>query len=390
MRAWVDDTLAEAEDKPAGAIPAWVDFSTHEIGPDREVYTSQITMMMNAACQLTGDDQFLRPLQGYLEREYHRWPQVLNMASPDLRRAIGPGEWDELLLAEADERVQLIAEDSFFQRGLYYDELPCILGWMIDGDVDYLEAACFNAWRNNERAYPIYTEVDAHKDRVYPWARYALPWMYCGGNALDGRGSAPWPTIAVSWEAGYDFAALVREFEPDRLRVTAWNFGEAREVGMRPWGLRPGSWRLSIDGSEPREVQVERGGTVPVSMPAQGRAELTLELADASDWTPRRPDLALSATEGARVEDGMLTVIVHNIGAEDAPACTATLTAGGAVVVETQVPTIAAPLDFQPKTAEVRFELPEGAAGEMTVRVDAEAAVPEITEVNNAMTIQAN
>ncbi|MFP4248741.1 MAG: LamG-like jellyroll fold domain-containing protein [Armatimonadota bacterium] len=388
MQAWVEDSLVEAEDKPAGVIPAWVDFETHQIGPDRETYISQLSMMMNAAYQHTGDEWFLQPLQGYLEREYDRWPQVLNMAAVDLRRAIGDGPWDELLLAGADARHQRIQDDEFFQRGLYYDELPGVLGWMITGDVGYLEAVCLNAWRNNERALPIYTEVDAHKDRVYPWARYVLPWMYCGGNALNDRGSAPWPTIAVSWDAEYDFAALVREWEPDHLRITAWNFGDAGDVGMKPWGLQPGTWRLTVGDAEAREVQIERGIAVPIVLAKQAEVEITLDLVEADNWSPLRPDLALSSTEGARVEDGTLTVIAHNIGSRQTPACAATLSADGEVIAEAQVPTIPAPLDFQPKIAEVSFDLPAGATGEMTVMLDAEGAIAEITEVNNAMAVE--
>ncbi|NLO06005.1 MAG: hypothetical protein GX131_09300 [candidate division WS1 bacterium] len=387
MEAWVEDTMAETAGKPAGVIPPWVAFEDHEIGPEQDVYTSEIVMMMNAAYQLTGDTRFIEPLVGYLEREYPRWTQVLNMAAPDLRRAIGEGTWDSLLIAGADERAQRIANDDFFQRGIYYEEIPGIVGWQVTGDLDYLEATAMNAWRNNERAYPIYTKADAHKDRVYPWARYLLPWVYCGGNALNGRGSAPWPTLAVSWDAGYDFAALVREYQPERLEVTAWNFGDAREIGMRPWGLQAGTWRLTVGSAEPREVQIERGRRVPLNLPATGEVEILLELVQAAEWSPNRPDLALSATEGARIADGRVTVVVHNIGSVEAPASVATLSRNGEVIAEAQVPAIAAPLDFQPKTAEVSFELPAEATGEMVVTLDAAGALPEITKLNNSLTV---
>ncbi|MFW6156220.1 MAG: CARDB domain-containing protein, partial [Armatimonadota bacterium] len=123
-------------------------------------------------------------------------------------------------------------------------------------------------------------------------------------------------------------------------------------------------------------------------MPARGEVEITLELLEADDWSPERPDVALSATEGARVEDGTLTVIVHNIGALQSPECSATLSAGGEVIAEAQVPAIEPPLDFEPKTAEVAFDLPDGATGEMTVTIDAENAIDEITELNNSIIIE--
>ena len=92
MDAWVDDCARETPEKPAGLIPSWIDFETDELGPDQGVYASELTMMMNAAYQLTGDETFLQPLVGYLEREHQRWPQVLNMAAADLRRAHGPAK----------------------------------------------------------------------------------------------------------------------------------------------------------------------------------------------------------------------------------------------------------------------------------------------------------
>ena len=179
----------------------------------------------------------------------------------------------------------------------------------------------------------------------------------------------------------------MREYQPERLEVTAWNFGDAREIGMRPWGLQAGTWRLTVGSAEPREVQIERGRRVPLNLPATGEVEILLELVQAAEWSPNRPDLALSATEGARIADGRVTVVVHNIGSVEAPASVATLSRNGEVIAEAQVPAIAAPLDFQPKTAEVSFELPAEATGEMVVTLDAAGALPEITKLNNSLTV---
>ncbi len=392
MDAWVEDSMRETPEKPAGLIPSWIDFQTDELGPDRGVYASQLTMMMNAAYQLTGDEKYLQPLLSYLERKHERWPQYLNMAGADLRRDLGAGDYDELMLAVADERMQSIADDSFFQRGMYYTELPPVLGWLVTGDTKYLEATALNAYRNNWRGRRMYTIVDAHKDRVYPWGRYLLPWMYCGGNALDGRGSGPWPTIAVSWErAGYDFAALVHEAKPDSLRLTAYNFADARTVLMRVWRLVPGPYRLTtqpaVGEAATQEVELHRGARVPLSLPARAGLQVSLELLGTGDWSPERPDLALSRLEGASVEDGKLTVIVHNVGSRDAPACKAALYAADQLLGEAEVPAIEAPLDFVPRTAEVSFKLAGNVTGDLRVVVDPSDEVAEIAEENNALDV---
>ncbi len=392
MDAWVEDTMRETADKPAGLIPSWIDFETDELGPDRGVYPAEITMMMNAAYQLTGDEKYLQPLVGYLERRHARWPQYLNMAAADLRRDLGPGDYDELMLAAADERMQTIADDTFFQRGMYYTELPGVLGWLITGDMKYLEATALNAYRNNWRGRRMYTVIDAHKDRVYPWGRYLLPWMYCGGNALDGRGSAPWPTIAVSWEkAGYDFAALVHEAKRDSLRLTAYNFGEERVVVMRVWRLASGRYRVTVQPPNAeamvKELHLCRGDPVLLGLPERAAAQVSLEMLNEGDWSPERPDLALSALEGAKVEEGKVTVIVHNVGSKDAPVCKAALYGAEKMIAEAEVPAIEAPLDFVPRRAEVTFDLPGDAAGNLRVVVDPTGEIAEIAEDNNHLAL---
>ncbi|MCD6362118.1 MAG: hypothetical protein J7M38_14770 [Armatimonadetes bacterium] len=390
--AWVEDTARETDDKPAGRIPSWVDFATDTLGADKGVYASQLTMMMNAAYQLTGDEKYLEPLLGYLRAGNPRWPQYLNMAAADLRRDLGPGGYDEVMRAWSDERIADLRAGEFFQRGMYYQELPCVLGWMITGDGSYLETAARHCWRCNRCGRNIYTVEDPHKDRVYPWGKSFLPWMYCGGAALNRRGSGPYPTVRVSWvDTGYDFAALVHEDARDHLCLTAYNFTGEREVGMRIWNMAPGVYEVTVTprGGEPRTrpVELRRGEVVRFELPAESWAEVELTLSAPGDWSPTRPDLALSRTEGVSVEGGVATVIVHNIGSVDAPACVAALMRGDERISEVEVPALPAPLDLRPSTVEVRLEMPRAPAEDLRVVIDTDDEVPEVTEVNNSLSV---
>lgn len=392
VRAWVEDTERETPDKPAGRIPSWVDFATDTPGPDQEVYPSEITMMMSAAYQITGDASYLQPLLGYLQAAHPRWPHYLNMAAADLRRDLGPGQYDALMRAWADERAASLQAGEFFQRGMYNQELPCVLGWMISGEDRYLQVAARNAWRSNRYGRNIYTGEDPHKDRVYPWGGNFLPWMYCGGAAINRRGSGPYPTVRISWvDTGYDFAAQVHEHTRDHLRLTAYNFAATREVGMCIWEMAPGTYQVTVTprGGEAstRLAELQRGEVVRFELPAQSWAEVELRLVAPSDWSPQRADLALSPTEGVRVEQGVAVVRVHNIGSVDAPACLAALMLGNERMAQAQVPALPAPLDLAPSTVEVRLPLPSARAHGLRVVIDPEEKVPEITRLNNALSV---
>lgn len=392
--AWVADSMRETEEKPAGCIPSWIDSRTGALGADRGVYPSEITMMMMAAYQLTGDHSHLQPLRSYLRAQHPRWPQYLNMAAADLRRDLGPGGYDKALLRYADQHYQKLAEGYFFQRGLYYQELPGVLGWLLTGEIRHLEMAAFHAWRCNHHGRNIYTVEDPHKDRVYPWGGSVLPWMYCGGNALNRRGSGPYPTVRVSWaDTGYDFAALMRDQTRTRLRLTAYNFSAARDVGMTVWNMQPGAYTLTVTplGGAPAvwQVTLVRGETVRFALPDRSWAEVELELVEPSDWSPLRADLAVSMTEGIRLEGDVAVVTVHNVGSRAAPACKAALLHNGKPVSEVTVPALEAPLDFVPRTVQIRFDLPaETVSGALTVAIDTDDTVAEITERNNTMTIE--
>ncbi len=57
------------------------------------------------------------------------------------------------------------------------------------------------------------------------------------------------------------------------------------------------------------------------------------------------------------------------------------------MIAEAEVPAIEAPLDFVPRRAEVTFDLPGDAAGNLRVVVDPTGEIAEITEDNNHLAL---
>jgi len=213
--------------------------------------------------------------------------------------------------------------------------------------------------------------------------------MYLGGNGFTERGNGPWPTLAFSWEeTDGEVASVVHRHEPDRLELSAYNFGPERTAQMRLWSLQPGTYRLQVGGGSATEVSLLRGTRLPVPLPAGKETKIALQRIQPGDWSPRRADLALSRAAGGTASDGLLRFTVHNVGSLDAPASKAYLLQNRRVVATTEIPPIPAPLDFQPRRVEATFAVaPETLSGTFQIALDPEGRLSEITRENNLLEV---
>ncbi|NPV45497.1 MAG: hypothetical protein HPY69_00960 [Armatimonadetes bacterium] len=245
-----------------------------------------------------------------------------------------------------------------------------------------------------QRFWPMYTTAEVFTDRIFLDRLERATTCYTGGFATRNKYNH---THAVSWEGfGTDYAAFVLEARSDRFRALLYNFRDEPAVGQaRFWTLSHGRYRVTLgpDGDDDgradslaREevAEVARATALPVVLPSRQVVVLELTQEEELDDIRLRPDLAV-ATRELRVADGPVVGIVHNIGGGDAPAFRVTLLdAGGQVRATADVGLLAAPVDLEPKRAEFRLTLPEGDTGGWRVVVDAEHAVPELYEGNNA------
>ena len=87
------------------------------------------------------------------------------------------------------------------------------------------------------------------------------------------------------------------------------------------------------------------------------------------------------------LRDGALTVKVHSLGAVASPETAIVCKdRSGRIVASATIPALEAPLDLQPRTADVILRLPRNTdVTGGTVQIDPEQKLEEITKRNNAV-----
>jgi hypothetical protein len=101
-----------------------------------------------------------------------------------------------------------------------------------------------------------------------------------------------------------------------------------------------------------------------------------------------RPDLGIDR-EDVKMTKGGMEVTVHSLGAVDAPpAAVVVRDRAGNIVAKTRTPMLKAPSDLVPKKATVTLRLPASAdLSGGTVTIESSGKVPEITQLNNRVTL---
>ena len=221
-----------------------------------------------------------------------------------------------------------------------------------------------------------------------------------GGVALVRN--ALYPGHVVSWRfaapaSEQSVALLLPDATPTGFKVIACNVSNASVVAtMTGWNVDPGSWEITqgpdTDGDDTAEQTVtrtapfERTRSLDFTLPPRTTTILTLKLKTPGPpyWT--RPDLGLDRADVARTPAG-LRVRLHSLGSVAAPASTLALRdATGTTIATAAIPSLPAPIDLHPRTAEVTLALPPGVAlTGATVEIDPDHRLVEITTLNNAV-----
>jgi hypothetical protein len=434
-RSWVEDTLREEGEKPAGALPAAVQFESDALVSGWGV-PSLMYDQFAAAYQVSGDREFLRPFEALLEKREAlgnpKWynHHALNLVS--YRLLSGDSRHDDLLRGLARQRLELCQQDNFFQRGIENSEGEGLLAWVIDRrEEDLLELLQYVA-RNNRRALPIYGPTDPPTDRVYPWGRAVLPVMMLGGRLLDSRASDPFPTAAFLWEnIDPDVVSLVFRHEARSVTFLVHNFkSRTVEAGLRLLRLPEGTYRLALrnfgfrisdcgfaGGSQfairnaqfairmatsatarrpagpltVREVEMRRFTPTRLSLkPGTTYVELAClrersGVAGNGTTVPdyKRPDLAVTLAEPPQA--GRVVAHVHNLGGAPARNVVVHLIGKDGILLATNaLAEIPALTGFDPQMAAVTLAWPGGSrAEEGLLVVDPQNEVDEINESNN-------
>jgi hypothetical protein len=321
---------------------------------------------------LTGDAKYIRPFTELFEKGQDTWPA---------RRFV-----PELWRRGALDTVAQQARESVL-RGHKVTAAIAL------GDKKALCDALKADIAELQRFKTMYTDAEVFTDRVFLDSLTNAALCYTGGFATRNKYNQ---THAASWEGfGTDYAALVLLARRDHFKTLVYNFRSTPMTGkVRLWTLDHGRYRLTLgtdaDGDDkadkaPREETIEVGRATGIALILPPRTVVVLELhqVEKSDDLLSRPDLALSTRE-LHAKDGVLTGVVHNIGAKEAANVTvALIDASGKARERRNLGLLPAPLDLEPKRAPFHFENIGKDLRGWKVVVDPENQVPEIFEENN-------
>ena len=306
--------------------------------------------------------------------------------------------------------------DSLLERtaAITYDDLRPSMGndtrteyqyldWQLTGNRKAVLEALRDSWQRIALLFPMHTWAEQSNDRVAV-SKDLVDRLYLGGT--PGFRNMIYPTHAISWQGfSPDFAAWVLESDYERLKLMAWNFEDAPQVGtIRVYRLRPGVYRVTIgpdadeDGvpdadAQATLVELARNSELQVTLPPGQVTAVSIELQAASkEYYFGRPDLAICPQDTVISEDATeVTVVVHNIGGGDAPKFAVRIIMDGEeTVLDATAGPLEAPADCVPRMLELRWPVPDNLRGrQFWVVVDPDDELGELFEGNNIVELPA-
>jgi hypothetical protein len=262
--------------------------------------------------------------------------------------------------------------------------------------------------------WPIATTTVAYTDRLYAMTYHnntsgSQAMLFGSLTGASTWGFAP-PTVATWFNpdpaAGeLDFAALINDLQPNGLDILLFHYAAApRAFGLRLLRALPrGQYEVRI-GNDANHDDTMDGAPhtiLPLSLVQEGvqlilpalpngvlqKIEIRL-LTPATGLPPALPDPAVEHGDVTFVANGTATVVVHNLGTVPVTGASVELVQNGSVVATAPLPAIAAPLDYQPKTATVNLCCGTFTPGALvTVRVALPPGTLQLNSGNDAVTL---
>jgi hypothetical protein len=276
--------------------------------------------------------------------------------------------------------------------------------WQMSGDTRYLDRLYSAQLEDESNREWINTEGSLWIDRVTDSAgpmfvNTELQRARLGGVALVRNHI--YPGNAVSWR----FAApakpsslgiLVPEATPDHVKIIVYNLDSVPvKTLMTGWEIDPGEWEITqgigrssddmtITASKKWTAEFERSRDVALTFAPRTTTIVELRLVKKGVPYWSRPDLGIDSGD-VKVEGRTMKVMVHSLGAVDAPGAKVILRDRmGKVLASADAAPLKAPLDLYPKTEEVSLQIPLSAqwkGGSVSIVMSGD--VPEITQLNN-------
>ncbi|MGA1981917.1 MAG: LamG-like jellyroll fold domain-containing protein [Acidobacteriaceae bacterium] len=390
----VDGMLAHRKQDASGRYTTRteINFKTDEDLPGGDATPD---FMFEAAYRWTGDKKYLLPFMD-------AGPSALaNISSNGLEMLNVRDTWGKQALAAAGPVSSGGVASTAAASASGSAET---FAWQVSGDTRYLErlyTAQLEAESNREW---INTEGSLWIDRVTDSAgpmfvNTELQRARFGGVALIRNHI--YPGNAVSWRfiapaTPTSLGILVPEETTDHVKIIVYNLDAVPvSTQMTGWEVDPGQWEITqgvqagaedsaLTGVKKWSAEFERSRSIPLTFAPHTTTVVELKLVTKGVPYWSRPDLGISSDD-VKVEGRTMKVIVHSLGAVDAPASKVVLRDhAGKVIATANAGPLKAPLDLSPKTEEVSLALPAGAewkGGSVTIEMSGD--LPEITQMNN-------
>lgn len=350
-----------------------------------------VSQIFWAAYEWTGDKKYLLPLYSVLDPGLHVDLRVLN--ANVLGRLGKTDTWGKQILEHVESLTDTQAGEARpFSPARDDGAMPIntqrYIAWLVSGDKKYLEDLYADEIQTGVQRMYMNTEGHWWSDRVELFSDL-LQRSRMGGMTL--RRNQTFQGNLVSWRfAGSPTEAenvgiLIHDPMPTKFGVEAYNLSSKPiKAKMTGWMITPGTWKMSGKGIRTQTFTFERSTSVDLSFAPHQTAMVNFELVTPEAAPEDRPDIGIGR-EDVAVNGDTMTLTVHSLGHIDAPAGTATLVdAKGKTLASVAIPSIAAPLDLEPKTATVELPMKAGA---VAVRVALDNGAKEITLLNNAVAI---
>jgi acetyl esterase/lipase len=401
---WVAAAMSTQKGKPRGVMPNQVGFDDTVGGPEPSWmgrpglgaggnwpdYLWYLHSLLVGAYSASGDRKYLAPFEetfALLERirAGGRYEKKAD-APPGSELWVYNAIVTNPVFSDAFWMVRELTGDRRYDQFLLQTGRPYVRYRMtLDRNllVEDIETSMTQSFRQR---WPHMTTEGVLTDRIGYNPRTV---SYMTG-ALPEFGYQGFPHHAVTYTGtGRDFAAVVEAATAKELRVVYYSFADRpRQIGLRPWKLEPGARYRVTAGESTRELDLgERAEPITVTAPPRQELTVRIEQISPAPAAAPRADLALTANDIRwNTQTDQVEATIHNVGSADAHNIDVAFYRGEEVLERAVITRIGAPNDLHRETITVGIWRHRDAMAEgdvVTVVVDPERKIPEITRSNN-------
>ena len=422
--AWLEDCLRTDNGKPYGVVPSAIRFHDDRIGGHADNWHHpemfwdyynfrggiRIMQQMLATYTLTGEEKYLEPVVVGLElmKKYHN--QDTENAEP------GSEAWVVELLKTSEGFGSVTEQWRIITGDKTYDDFLMTTGsdylkYRISGDKDYIVKGSQRIIDGIIVGRELISTEGYYTDRVEignihkseGWASSHLESVFLGSTLDEGFH----PFHHISWTGfGDDFAALVLESNSKQLKILVYNFLDQTQDGeLNLWHLLPGKY-LFLQGSDlneddgidelkvNREFKInQRFGSVEISIPPRQLQVINIQQEESYLLTTNLCDLAISEDEIVNNSPGNpghvnISLPVHNIGNTGAENIKVGIYDGDILIKDYTIERLDAPLNLESITVVLEIEISGIQNNGITIKVNPDSHIDEITLKNNSIFYQ--